>query len=199
MDFVSDETKYRTRELAMLLTRSENVSKRTVEQSIRLLRPVSDNAFRHAAAVKQRIRQTIMRNDLVGNNGPEIVANFENGCEKLRRLNSALLQPFLALLEPLCFSQNSSGGVDGESTSEQGVDGFNQPNFPDADAHANSGVNLSLKALNIDSSSIAPLVPPYQFSDVDSEALEAGFVWVGKDTEIRLIRDLLYIFQVPNT
>jgi len=103
MDLRSPEIQASLKELVKLITRREDVPEGVLEHATRLLRP-STGVHEHAGAIKQRIRQSILANTVTGRSGPAVVADFERECEVVRRVNPALLQSFLAVVEPLGYS-----------------------------------------------------------------------------------------------
>ena len=86
----------------VILLNDGKISKANIDRLSRQLRPISINLDVHSLAIKQRIKQAILNNSNQGE-GIHMVAQFEKECNITRRLNSSLLLPFLALLEPLCY------------------------------------------------------------------------------------------------
>ena len=43
---------------------------------------------------------------------------------------------------------------------------------------------------------LLPIVPPYHTSGVDINSAEAQMAWISNEVENKLLKDLIYIFQV---
>ena len=104
MDFITSDVQDKVKELIKLVLRDEDVSLATVDKAVRMLRQADDTNNEHSGAIKQRIKQSILTHAVKDSNGPAIVASFEKECDNLRRMGSPLLQPFLAVMEPLSYS-----------------------------------------------------------------------------------------------
>ena len=96
-----------TERLLQLLQGSENVSERTMERATRLLRPVPSSGLPdYAMALKMKMKQSILENASSNSSGSMALATFEKECERIRKINPALLQSTLILMEPLAFSKS---------------------------------------------------------------------------------------------
>ena len=99
-----------TERLLQLLQGTENVSERTIERATRLLRPVPTSGLPdYSMALKVKVKKSIMESASSNSSGSMALASFEKECERIRKINPALLQSALILMEPLAFSrQNTS-------------------------------------------------------------------------------------------
>lgn len=162
----------------LILLKDDGLPPATVDILSRQLRPVSSSLNNHNTAIKQRIKQAILNNTNNGD-GMHTVSQFENECSIIRRLNSSLLLPFLALYEPLCYPVEKKKY-------------FSRPTD-----HININPNINNNNVNKEkvSKPVMPLLPVQYMSDTDRAAVEAGIGWISPDAENKLLRDLLYIFQ----
>jgi hypothetical protein len=199
MDFVTNDVQDKVKELVKLLTRDKDVSDSTLDRVIRQLRQSDGGQGKHTGPIKQRIRHSILSKTVTGSSGPALVSEFEQECETLRRMNSPLLIPFLALLEPLSYSLelvnrysariNTLKVMDPSSSSSSSSANRNKNNHP-IEISKPPSASLAIAG------GLLPIVPPYHTSGVDVNSPEAQMAWVSKDKETKLIKDLLYIFQV---
>jgi hypothetical protein len=201
MDFVTVDVKGKVKELIKLLLRDEEVSDSTVDRAVRMLRQSDDGLTEHTGAIKQRIKQALLRNTVSGSNGPALVSAFEKECDTLRRMNSPLLQPFLAVMEPLSYSLvpvNEFGpkiNTIKESDPVSSSSGAHLNTESSSPSMAPSDPSLPSMSFAI-AGGLIPIVPPYHTSGVDINSSEAQAAWVSPETEVKLLKDLLYIFQV---
>lgn len=156
---------------------------------LRLLRPMgpAEEYDAHMNAMKQRLRGAIISHALdrapAGEEGPLLVARFDKEVDRLRRLRSPHLAPFLAIASSLSFSKDSS-------------------------------VNPALNPRIISMSDQSKTVPESRWVDIaEAKASDPGLmfaqqrrgganftqldglVWVDPDTEAKLLKDLLFVFQ----
>ena len=206
MDLKSPEIQQNLKELIRLVCRTEEVSESVLEHATRLLRPATSGIQEHAGAIKQRIHQSILMNTVSGRSGPAIVSDFERECDNVRRINPALLHSFLAVIEPLSYSLSSMNvgtTSSGSSSSGSSILGARINKLTELDntnhIHTSSSIrttsNTSFRPSSITPDTLMPIVPPYHTTGVDSDSPEVSFAWVTEEIEIKLLRDLLYIFQ----
>lgn len=222
MDFITVDLQNKVKELLKLLTRSEDIDNNALDKALRLLRQSANvQQIKHTSAIKQRIRQSILTNTVTGNSGPAIVSAFEKECEILCRMNSPLIQPFLALIEPLSYSLdtvnkynariNTLKTMDPSSSSNNRNNRINTSTsnsqiYHNNDCKVNDLNNTSLlhiqnhlPSMSLTAASVLlPIVPPYHTSGVDIDSAEAQIAWVSNEIELKLLKDLLYVFQVRN-
>jgi hypothetical protein len=175
----------------------EGLSKRL----LRVLRPTSNTVHEHAAAIKQKLRESIISQATGGSNGLSNASTFEKECDFMGKIDSRLLNSFLAMLEQLKTSAVAANYVK-----------YDQPV---RDADATSAIVLPLPAAPKPVTASLPL--PKVMTVVDAEgfkgptalrfevalpedeanalSVELSHIWVSKEVETKLIRDLLYTFQ----
>ena len=197
MDFPSKDVKEKLNELLQLVTRNETVSSGVVEHSTRLLRPRTNQGSDFSNAIKQKIHRSILTNSSGVKAGPNVVADFEKEYESLRKFGSAKkLQLFLMLLEPLSFSLSSNGVIDGSLSSEMDrlhVD-HSQANKAQHDGNVKLRGSAAISAMMSDG--MLPIVAPYHTVGADLHSPEIQQAWLSEETECKLIKDLLFLFQV---
>ena len=202
MDFISEDIRNNVIELIKLLTRSEDVSDATLDRSLRLLRQADPGHGDYTSAIKQRVRQSILVKTVTGTNGPSLVAAFEKECDNMRRMNSHLLQPFLSIMEPLSYSLATVNqfGSRINSVKESDSATYRVPETQTKSSLQNSSSSQKQSELPQMSYAIAgglmPIVPPYHTSGVDVNSPEAQSAWISNEVEIKLLKDLIFIFQV---
>ena len=207
MDLKSPEIQHNLKELVRLVCRTDDeVPDSVLEKATRLLRPATSGMQEHAGAIKQRIRQSILMNTVSGRSGPAIVTDFERECENVRRVNPALLHSFLAVVEPLSYSLSTNGGSSSSGSSIVGarinkLTELENTNSINATSTTRSSLGIrttgitNFRPSSITSDDLMPIVPPYHTTGVDIASSEVSFAWVNEEIEIKLLRDLLYIFQ----
>lgn len=204
MEFIGEDIRNNVRELIKLLTRSEDVLDTTLDRSIRLLRQADPGHGDYTSAIKQRIRQSILAKTVAGTNGPSLVAAFEKECDNMRRMNSHLLQPFLSIMEPLSYSLATVNqfGSRINTVKENDAATFRVSESQTSSSSHNSSSTLKQSELPQMSYAIAgglmPIVPPYHTSGVDVNSPEAQSAWISNEVEIKLLKDLIFIFQVKS-
>ena len=200
-------------ELLKLLLRSEEIPFRTMDKSLRSLRPAPQGGLDHyAGALKLRLKQSILSNNssasangFVSTSGPIAVAAFESACDKLRRCNPHIMNSMLTVLEPLSFPRASTGCFQLPQVTQMAKELNNSralhplaavpvvgkvvepTGVPDID-RTNNDNNLS-KHFNSNLSSTVRV--PSLSDNAKADAL----VWVEPYVEDLLLRDLLFVFQ----
>jgi hypothetical protein len=194
-----------------LVCRTDDVPDAVLEHATRLLRPATSGIQEHAGAIKQRIRQSILMNTVSGRSGPAVVTDFERECDNVRRVNPALLHSFLAVVEPLSYSLSSMnhGTTNSGSSSSSSIVGARINKLTELENTNNINTtsvirssigirttnNTNFRPSSITVDDLMPIVPPYHTTGVDIASSELEFAWVNEEIEIKLLRDLLYIFQ----
>ena len=176
-----------TEELVSLLLRARTVPPGTLDKVLRLLRPSLGGEPDHAVAVKLRLAQTVLSSSAA--DGPTALAAFEQQCDSLRRLNSSLLHPVLALLEPLSFPKRGPTNFFSASSSSSSSSG---PPIP-----SSSDERKSLFNHDVDGSLPRPprRTPPAAAAVSDIPQPAGSEDWVSPETEALLLQDLLFVFQ----
>lgn len=174
--------KEKVAELIKLGLRTDDRQPDLEDRLFRLLRPASGDD--HSTVIKLLLRQAILNKSSKATEGPAEVAKFERECEHLRRLNLSILNPFLAMLEPLKFPKLQHFYF--EPTVTKPVLAITR-NDPEKE-----------RRIREQSQSFLPISAPFPTNDSDAAALESGFIWLSKDVEIKVMRDLLHVFQVLN-
>ena len=200
MDFITNDVQEKVKELIKLLLRDNEVSDSTVDRAVRMLRQASDVNIVHTGAIKQRIREAILSHTLSG--GPAVVSAFEKECDNLRRMDSPLLQPFLAVMEPLSYTLTPINKFGSRINFVEESGAANNHNSSSSGSERNSKTASSQPKEELPSMSFAiaggllPIVPPYHTSGVDINSAEAQMAWISNEVENKLLKDLIYIFQV---
>ena len=200
MDFITNDVQDKVKELIKLILRDNEVSDSTVDRAVRMLRPASDVNVAHTGAIKQRIREAILSHTPSG--GPAIVSAFEKECDNLRRMDSPLLQPFLAVMEPLSYTLTPTNQFGSRINFVEESSTANNHNSSSSGSERNSKAISSEPKAELPSMSFAiaggllPIVPPYHTSGVDINSAEAQMAWISNEVENKLLKDLIYIFQV---
>lgn len=165
-----------------------------------MLRPAQSGQVDHAVAVKLRLCQSILASSAA--EGPTLLSSFEQQCDALRRLNSSLLHPILALLEPLSFPKKPvsffSAGASFSSSSSSGrtsdrgeLDRVNAA-VPGMFDHQFDGSLLARRGGGRGSSSSGN--GGSRNGTDDSADLQVG-EWINPETEALLLQDLIFVFQ----
>ena len=92
--------------LVQLLDEDNNKSIET-DKLLRLLRPTTNTVNDHANAVRHRIRNTILNHPNNTNDGSILLTQFDKNQEHLKKLNPTIVNPFLAFLSPLAFTEKA--------------------------------------------------------------------------------------------
>lgn len=181
-------------ELEVLLN-GPGVDQKAVSTALRLLRPAK-GGVEHIAAIRARIRQSILNN--YSSEDAQLELNkFEKHCDAVQRVNPKLLNPFLQILQPLSFAPERPGpsgrltdftgksanglaftGDAGETIKDSSV-----PNNGMASVHAGIPAAASTAVVH----------------EIDVDAANA--VWISTGVERTLLVDVIYILQVrlPNS
>jgi hypothetical protein len=153
-----------------------------INRVARLIRPANSSieANVHTHAIKLRIRNALINKYGKGLEGPAAVAEFEKEIDTLRNLDSMHWQAFLALMEPLALS--------GEIHSEQ-----NTFFTPPIMSHQKLSTNIQKSEPK---ETILPYSNPVLLDQCDVLLVNDQSIWVSREVELLLLRDLLLIFQV---
>ena len=188
--------------LAQLLLRTETVPETVLLRARRLVRPTSRDITQgiHTNAVKLRMRRTLMTGaaDQIGKtsvSGPNKVADFDKDIDLLRRRHVKHWHSFLAFLEPLA----SSASVAHRLHMERKPPAFSllsqEQAPPPSAATATTTATAEPSTQPFRSDSLLPYGPPPILSDEVIQNINNDLVWIPRDTELLLIRELLMIFQ----
>lgn len=171
-------------DLSRLILRQDTIPDDLIPRLKRHLRPADSESVSdfHYNALKHRLRDSILTQSLNTNrkdDGPILVAKMDKELERLRRGGFRQLTAFLAVLEPLSFRQSRvSSLLISNSTNN------NMVSDEDEKWQETGRVKREEK-------SSGPARPR-----VEKNAASALLVWVSPDVELRLIKDLLFVFQV---
>ena len=191
-----------TTELVSLLLRSKSAPASTVDRVLRLLRPAQGGQVDHAVAVKLRLCQSILASSAA--EGPTLLSSFEQQCDSLRRLNSSLLQPILALLEPLSFPKKpvsffSAGASSSPSSSSRTADRGELDRVdavvPGMFDHQFDGSLPVRRGGSSGSSSSGNGGSRSNNNCADGAAELLVGEWISPETEAMLLQDLIFVFQ----
>lgn len=178
-------------ELASLL--NPNAERVDVEKVVRLLRPAANSTIPHNAAIRACIKRSILNNSNGSPNedGQLQLNKFEKQCDAVRKINPNLLDPFLAIFEPLSFKpdRSSLSQIAAPSIKKQGERPFtdNKVSLNTITPSDVSTQHLVFRASNT-----------FEQDDHQLKVLEAETVWVSKEVEHTLMVDLIYVFQVEH-
>jgi gamma-tubulin complex component 3 len=179
--------------LSRLLLRTDAVPADLLTGLRRLLRPADAQSASdfHYSALKHRLRASLLTQSINTNrrdDGPALVARLDRELEQLRRSGLRQLTSFLALLEPLSFRQSrvSSLLVSSSTTSrmvseedERWLDtGLVRPEGGDGAASSGAAGTAGGRA-----------------AAAQVEHASALLTWVSPEVELKLIKDLLFVFQ----
>ena len=171
-------------ELIRIIRRTPDVSSQEVQKLSRLLRPTTSALSEHVPAMKHRLREEILRNaNVTRTNGPASLAEFDRLVDELQHVSPTLVPGVLSVLEPLAFQKHlskvtpsyissSGGGADQTMTSDAAVPSASEPRR------------------------FIPIVQPHLAGDEAVQAFRSEVLWMSPDTEEKLLKDLLYVFQV---
>lgn len=206
------------RRLLCLLRREEEPSEASLRRARRLLRPTTRDVQRGELlpAVRSRLRSHLMTATNGSGDGkssaPEKVKAFEKEVDLLRRRHVKHWPSFLTFLESLVSSLPSWRGTDlGEEDvsfsipsvvsdqQEKSVKPHNQPSGFFHKEVSSSSAPIPAPPSSFQSESLLPYGPPPILSDESIQSINNELVWVSRDTELLLIRDLLLIFQGINS
>jgi len=181
MNLTTESLHTKFEELLKAVRGTSDLPEGLLDNMIRLARPASSDAQRYALAIKQRLRQSVLMNASEGN-GPLAVANMERECDRLKRSQFRFLPQLLAMLEPLAFTYvPPPSSFVPKSSSEHRTFSTSIPE---------SSLNGALPYEGNNIGGISPV------SSVDMQALlDRERVWITADAELKILRDLLYVFQ----
>lgn len=178
------------KELAELLNPdSEPSTNVEIDRAIRLLRPAKGST-EHSTAIRARIRQTILNQSAESNSDGQLLLNkFEKQCEAVRKVNPSILNPFLAVLQPLSFKaekkQNNTQSKHFSNLAERKSNGDGA--FSD---------NVGTASFNSEAKAVALGQSTEEQAVVDSMVVQSDLVWVSSEVEHLLLVDLIYVLQV---
>ena len=171
---MNDYLKSKIAELIKINLRSSRENPALEDRLVRLLRPSTGGIEEHSIAIRKKIRQSILNNLGSKSDGPMVVAEFERICENLRRLNSNILTPFLALIEPLCFS-------------------LVKVNYFSKQLQQSDSDDIAVKTL--DETKIKSDEFVVLHTDKALGLIASEYLWISKDTELKLIKaSVIFIY-----
>jgi hypothetical protein len=144
-------------------------------------------------AIKTRLRQAILSKYSYDRNGPVNVANFDKEVDSLQKKCSSHLNSFLILLQPLSFSSPHSENRYFNMTSSSASA---QEPVPAPTKATGTGMKGTATGTGTGASRLPIGIPP-TLNEKELTLLNDQTLWISKDTEHLLLRDLLLIFQVP--
>lgn len=173
-------------DLSRLLLRQDTVPNDLLSGLKRHLRhadPESVSDF-HFNALRHRLRASLLTQSINSSrkeDGPELASKLDKEMDRLRRSGFGHLTAFLALIEPLSFRKNrhSSFLVSSSTANDLVKD--------DDEAWMNAGRVLADNS----GKSNKPAQESKAVSDISTDQL----TWISPDVELRLIKDLLFVFQ----
>lgn len=187
--------------LVQLLLRTEKVPDTVLKRARRLVRPTTRDVAQgvHTNAVKLRMRRTLMNSPSSSSSlasGPSKVSDFDKDVDLLRRRHVKHWHSFLAVLEPLAFSASVANRLhmDRSPPAFTLLDPTPPQPIPAADASSESAPT----GHQFRSESLLPYGPPPILSDEVIQNINNDLVWIPRETELLLIRELLLVFQGIN-
>ena len=162
-------------ELAKLYLGDENPSSELLIKLFRLLRISNVSEKYHDQAVKQKLKQYILSTATTTSPENASLIRFEKKCEFMIQSNPKTLNSFLLVLEPFCGQQ-----VNHHSASL--LSGLNHIPIHKSRFDSTDYLKSSLKTLQLD--------------HVDPVGRRKHYQVIDKQSEMEVIRSLLYIFQV---
>jgi hypothetical protein len=220
--FLTPEVLSKLQELVSIEARTADIPDGLLERISRLLRPASGSRPDFTVAIKQRLRQGLLENTVFGgNSGAALAAEFEKEVDIMRRANPMLLSQILPVLEPLSFSLDT---VNKHGVKVNALEDFDHAPAPRTSEIATSGPSDRKTAVKNENQrtpprmmhgsgrttapsvaitpgtmdSLMPIVPPYHTTGVEMDAAEVQSAWVTPEVEVKLLKDILYIFQVTS-
>ncbi len=173
--------------LVQAILRSPNYPEGLVDKLRRHIRPAPTNSTEdlHANAIKLRMRRALLAH-ASKDDGPILVGSFDKEMDKLRRKEFKLLASILALFDPLVFSSRQRSA---SSVADRVSDLANGRIF--GNFHKEPALATAQEAPHL----VQPPLP----AKTPGQVIKQGVVWVDSDTELKLIKDLLFIFQVKHS
>jgi hypothetical protein len=177
---------------ALLIPGVDSIDDSDIQKTVRLLRPAKGTND-HSVAIRTRIRQAILNESTESQFGDcqLRLANFESQCDAVTKINRNLLNPFLAIFEPLSFRPEKKLNVNKLLVQ---VDGHLRDRVFTGNDEAMNG-NTRVIASQATQHAF-PSASFFEHDDNHLKVLEADNVWVSKEVEYNLMVDLIYIFQV---
>jgi hypothetical protein len=201
--------------LSQLLLKQDEIPRDILHNLTRLLRPNGSGRREneigiYSTAIRKKIRQKILENyrrddykrekedkkdgdslkrgenwrerDQGSDNGLIQLSYFDSEVDELRKQRSQHLESFLILLEPLAFSNQWNEQVY-----------FTTPTATRTEKSARSN-EKKIESKNIDSKLPIGIPPP--LNEEELTLLNDQTLWISKDIELLILRDLLLVFQV---
>lgn len=171
-------------ELIRIIQRTPEVPTSEVQRATRLLRPASSTLSEHVPAMKHRLREEVLKHAHVSStNGPAAVAEFDRLLDDLQHMNPGLVPAILSVLEPLAFQKHLS---------KIAPVSYLAPSRTDSQRHvATSAASEADRPRRF-----IPVAQPHLVGEEAVQNFRSEVLWMSPETEEKLLRDLLYIFQV---
>ena len=176
-------------DLTRLILRKDAVPDDLIAGLKRHLRPADAESVSdfHYNALKHRLRSSLLTQSINGNrkdDGPVLVSKMEKELDRLRRGGFKNLTSFLALIEPLSFRQSRSSSFLVSSSTAKDMVTDEDEKWREAGRVVVEGGGSNPRG----SARAAHGVP--------AEKPSAQLTWISPAVELKLIKDLLFVFQV---
>lgn len=182
----SQRTYLALEKLSQCTLNCDQVPKPVLSRVVRLLRPSNGviDASIHTHAIKMRLRNALLSKYGKSGDGPAAVAELEKEIDILRTNDSPNWKSFLALLEPLSFS---AGNADTQRMNVN-IDKLNSirsfsssvPSIKEIEEKKDSSIRRDHHHLN----------------ESKVTLIRDDSLWVTREVELILLKDLLLVFQV---
>jgi gamma-tubulin complex component 3 len=181
-----EKTRKTVEELAESILKTHPIPESLLQKCLRLVRFDSTQSLaQHSKAIKTLIKEKILYHEDSASSSSTIIS-FEKEYDELRRLNPGLLISVLALMEPLAYSHIDN---DQSQAINPKIITANDKIKPE-DSNMKSMVNNPLPS---------NLQMPFLPNPSAAEHLyDTGIFWISRDLELKIITDLLFIFQGIN-
>jgi len=183
-------TKQLLTDLIKQLSNKIDINDVALYKYIRMLRPTTNevNSGKYSSAIKRRLRDIILNHrDHLGD-GPHQISCLEKEIDSVRRTNPSLINSFLAFIEPFCFLQSENYYKCIVDTSGSLSDVIKEGDKRLEDMKVPPEVKISLP--------VPDSLPAGNLEADEKQKVFAPNLWISNETETKVLRDLLFIFQV---
>ena len=209
-------------ELNKILTKNSSPpSSLTLQIISRLIRPINHQITSYNQIIQRRIKDLLLSFYSLKLNGNEVIINYEKEINFLYQNNSKILSLFLMLLLPLSFasssSSSSSSSISSSSELRSGDRNDSNQNYNKIETiyfnsletqtqrqrqlpsqlstttETTTNKKQEKKTLNLTN---LPIGIPPPLNEEELTLLTDTTLWITRDIETLLLRDLLLIFQV---
>ena len=155
---------------------------------VRLLRPTSSRSFGYSKSAKQRLRNVISEQALDLDSKNQYLMEFDKHYQQASKINSQILNSFLLIIEPLAQKYNTSSKL----TSTGYIENIR---LNDKYLVHTSGITdiATKNVFNI--THTEPLLYSNEQINYATILHHNDKFWISKDTELKLLSDLLYVLQ----